>query len=82
VPSVFGNHGHRAKYEEERLLGMLTKQCQMMLSSPDHFVWHLKMQLLTRAYRAYIQQKPDLNELIQHYSIAAESALLAKKQFE
>lgn len=48
--------------------------------SPDHFAWHLKLQLLTRAYRAYIQQKPDLVPLIQQLLTAAESGLLYKNK--
>ncbi len=30
----------------------------------SQFVWHLQIQLLTRAYRAYIQQKPDMENFI------------------
>lgn len=37
-----------------------------------HFVWHLRLQLLTRAYRAYIQQKPGLEQLIESFLQAAE----------
>ncbi len=30
----------------------------------SQFIWHLQIQLLTRAYRAYIQQKPDMENFI------------------
>ncbi len=29
-----------------------------------HFVWHLQIQLITRAYRAYLQQKPDQHDVM------------------
>lgn len=37
-----------------------------------HFAWHLRVQLLTRAYRAYIQQKPNLEHLVEQFLITAE----------
>lgn len=40
--------------------------------SETHFTWHLRVQLLTRAYRAYIQQKPDHEQLISQFLKAAE----------
>jgi aminoglycoside phosphotransferase len=36
------------------------------------FDWYLRLQLLTRAYRAYIQRKPDLDSLINQFLTAAE----------
>ncbi len=39
----------------------------------SQFEWHLRLQLLTRAYRAYIQQKPNLQQLINQFLIAAEA---------
>jgi Phosphotransferase enzyme family len=30
----------------------------------SHFVWHLQIQLITRAYRAYLQQKPDQHDVM------------------
>jgi hypothetical protein len=36
------------------------------------FDWHLRLQLLTRAYRAYIQQKPDLEQQVHGLLEAAE----------
>lgn len=41
--------------------------------SDGHFQWHLRLQLLTRAYRAYIQQKPCLGQLVDQFLEAAES---------
>jgi Phosphotransferase enzyme family len=38
----------------------------------SQFSWHLRVQFLTRAYRAYIQQKPNLEYLIEQFLIAAE----------
>lgn len=38
----------------------------------SHFIWHLRIQVLTRAYRAYIQQKPDLEKLVTEYLETAE----------
>ena len=38
-----------------------------------HFDWHLRLQLLTRAYRAYIQQKPDLEQVIDQFLVAAKT---------
>ncbi len=38
----------------------------------NHFEWHLRIQLLTRAYRAYIQQKPDLESLLNRLLAVAE----------
>ena len=38
----------------------------------SHFSWHLRVQLLTRAYRAYIQQKPNLEHLIEQFLVVAE----------
>lgn len=29
-----------------------------------HFAWHLQIQLITRAYRAYLQQKPDQHDVM------------------
>jgi hypothetical protein len=37
-----------------------------------YFDWHLRIQLLTRAYRAFIQQKPDLERLVSQLLVAAE----------
>jgi Phosphotransferase enzyme family len=37
------------------------------------FNWHLRIQLLTRAYRAYIQQKPGHETLIGNFIHAAET---------
>jgi Phosphotransferase enzyme family len=39
----------------------------------SHFFWHLRIQLLTRAYRAYIQQKPDLEQRVIQYLEIAET---------
>lgn len=39
----------------------------------SHFVWHLRVQLLTRAYRAYVQQKPALEQLVGRFLRAAEA---------
>jgi aminoglycoside phosphotransferase (APT) family kinase protein len=36
------------------------------------FDWHLCVQLLTRAYRAYIQQKPDLEQKIAYFIALAK----------
>jgi Phosphotransferase enzyme family len=36
------------------------------------FSWHLRVQFLTRAYRAYIQRKPNLEHLIEQFLVAAE----------
>jgi thiamine kinase-like enzyme len=41
-----------------------------------HFKWHLRLQLLTRAYRSYIQQKPNLEQLINQFLVAAEFVTL------
>ena len=38
-----------------------------------HFGWYLRLQLLTRAYRAYIQRKPELDSLINQFLTAAET---------
>ncbi len=38
-----------------------------------HFDWHLRLQLLTRAYRAYIQQKPNLEQVLKQFLDAARS---------
>ena len=38
----------------------------------SYFEWHLRVQLLTRAYRTYIQQKPDLKLLLNRFLTAAE----------
>lgn len=46
--------------------------------SDGHFVWHLQVQLLTRAYRAYIQQKAGLERIIEQFLEAAGSACLDK----
>lgn len=43
-----------------------------------HFIWHLQLQLLTRAYRAYIQQKPKLEQLVAQYLETAETFALVK----
>jgi Phosphotransferase enzyme family len=40
--------------------------------SDGHFIWHFKVQLLTRAYRAYIQQKPNLESVVKQLIDAAE----------
>lgn len=42
------------------------------------FIWHIQLQLLTRAYRAYIQQKPNLEQLVVQYLETAETFALAK----
>lgn len=34
------------------------------LDGPARFLWHLRGQLLTRAYRAHIQQKPETEQLV------------------
>jgi thiamine kinase-like enzyme len=39
----------------------------------NHFYWHLHIQLLTRAYRAYIQQKPELKKQVMRYLTTAEA---------
>jgi Phosphotransferase enzyme family len=38
----------------------------------NHFEWHLRIQLMTRAYRAYIQQKPGLDSLLNRLLEVAE----------
>jgi Phosphotransferase enzyme family len=59
----------------ERLINHLF--CTYKILSSDalnvsQFSWHLRVQLLTRAYRAYIQQKPKLEHLVTQFLIAAE----------
>jgi Phosphotransferase enzyme family len=44
-----------------------------------HFDWHLRVQFLTRAYRAYIQRKPNLEQLIQQFIDAAEIGYVTNK---
>ena len=44
-----------------------------------HFIWHLQLQLLTRAYRAYIQQKPKLEQLVVQYLETAETFALKNR---
>ena len=44
------------------------------------FIWHIQLQLLTRAYRAYIQQKPNLDQLVAFYLETAETFALAKPE--
>lgn len=39
----------------------------------NHFAWHLRVQFLTRAYRAYVQQKSDMGHLLERFLAAAES---------
>ena len=39
----------------------------------SHFIWHIRIQLLTRAYRSYIQQKPGLEQLVLRYLELAET---------
>ncbi len=41
----------------------------------DRFNWHLAIQFVTRAYRAYLQQKPNLETLVSYFSdLAYQSA--------
>lgn len=47
--------------------------------SDNHFTWHLRLQSLTRAYRAYIQQKPDLEQLIKQFLVVAEVGYVSKR---
>ena len=59
----------------ERLINQLFAAYQALSDddiSVDYFEWQLRLQLLTRAYRAYIQQKPHLEQLINQFLIAAE----------
>lgn len=42
------------------------------------FEWHLRVQLLTRAYRAYVQQKPDLGRLVSEFLSLAEAGFFDK----
>lgn len=44
----------------------------------ERFDWHLRLQLLTRAYRAYIQQKPNLEQLVTQFLVAAEFGYVDK----
>jgi thiamine kinase-like enzyme len=39
-----------------------------------HFDWYMRLQLLTRAYRAYIQQKPNLDYQIEQFLKAANDS--------
>ncbi len=47
--------------------------------SDAHFDWHYKVQLLTRAYRAYIQQKPGLEQIIEQFVTLAELGYIEKR---
>ncbi|MBK8815221.1 MAG: aminoglycoside phosphotransferase family protein [Methylococcaceae bacterium] len=44
--------------------------------SDTHFMWHVRIQLLTRAYRAFIQQKPDLYKIVEDYLKVAETGFI------
>ncbi len=44
----------------------------------SHFIWHIRIQLLTRAYRCFIQQKPDLEQRVIQYLETAETFSLVK----
>lgn len=44
--------------------------------SVPHFNWHYKVQLLTRAYRSYIQQKADVELVVEKFLNAAETGCL------
>jgi Phosphotransferase enzyme family len=46
--------------------------------SNAHFNWHYKVQLITRAYRAYIQQKSGLEQIIEQFVTLAESGYIEK----
>jgi thiamine kinase-like enzyme len=42
---------------------------------PHHrLTWHLQIQFITRAYRSYLQQKPNLGAVVEHYVSLAENA--------
>jgi len=65
----------------ERLINQLFAAYQALSDddiSVDYFEWQLRLQLLTRAYRAYIQQKPNLEQLINQFLIAAEAGCADK----
>jgi Phosphotransferase enzyme family len=38
----------------------------------ERLTWHLQIQLINRAYRSYLQQKPDLARLVESYILLAE----------
>lgn len=51
----------------EKIIGHLFNAYEILAGNPisdTHFEWHFRVQLLTRAYRAYIQQKPNHEQLI------------------
>jgi Phosphotransferase enzyme family len=39
----------------------------------ERLMWHLQIQLINRAYRSYLQQKPDLTSVVAHYISLAEN---------
>ncbi len=49
------------------------QQASAIEISAAHFSWHLQVQLLTRAYRSYIQQKSNCLQLVNQFVMLAES---------
>jgi hypothetical protein len=47
--------------------------------STAHFDWHYRVQLITRAYRAYIQQKSGLEQIIEQFVTLAELGYIEKR---
>lgn len=65
----------------EKLINCLYKAYKKISDddlNDSHFIWHIRIQLLTRAYRSYIQQKPDLEWLVLGYLALAETFSLEK----
>jgi aminoglycoside phosphotransferase (APT) family kinase protein len=46
----------------------------------ERLQWHLRVQLLTRAYRAYWQQKPELESVVQFYLELAQQPTRLKEK--
>lgn len=71
------------KHFTEKLIRLLFSAYKTLSEcdiNDSHFEWHLRVQLLTRAYRAYIQQKPDLEQLIDQLLVAAELGYVNKQR--
>lgn len=69
------------KYFTEKLIDRLFTAYKVLSDvdiSDTHFTWQLRLQLLTRAYRAYIQQKPNIEQLINQFLVTAEAGYVDK----
>jgi hypothetical protein len=63
---------HLVQSITERFFSDYQKKSRLELNQ-NHFHWHLRIQLLTRAYRAFIQQKPDMAQSLNRFLNLAES---------